>query len=274
MPNSEPFRLNVSCARQRAMVFCQSPATRRLARSRCLIPNRRLGRRLRFISHGLGEPKGIGDSSYLAITQLMKLGHPGELTHELVRFDRSGHRACRSLEPGTQHTRFPDRRPGREGRRPRAAASGQRRGARARGGRSLSATTSSKRSRGCWVSTFRSARRARSRPWPSSRVQLAGIDGRRDFAQRRRAWPQGHHGRRCRRHPEGRRDHSSGRPWRPTRARGPRPGSSSQDLPELRGARRAVGDEVAYYCTNPLFALSRAAQGVDPLVRPSRCDGY
>ncbi len=49
------------------------------------------------------------------------LGHPGQPAYELLRLDRASDRARRALERRAEHAGFPDRRPGREGRRPQPA---------------------------------------------------------------------------------------------------------------------------------------------------------
>ncbi len=61
------------------------PATRRPARSRCSIPESCAQRRLRFISHGLGESKGMRRVVVFRDHSVDEaLGHPGEPPHELV----------------------------------------------------------------------------------------------------------------------------------------------------------------------------------------------
>ena len=172
------------------------PATRPPVRSSCSTPGFVAQRRLRFISHGLGEYQGIGESSYFAITRLMKQwGIPVSPYTALLRLDRAGDRARGALERPAEHARFPDRRPGREGRRPqstRAAGIAQQEPAvddrvqvRGRAGDHAAGRDQ------------RSGRQDRQ-DHPGGRPR-AGAAGRHDrqarhSAQRRRARAQGHHG--------------------------------------------------------------------------------
>ena len=184
------------------------------------------------------------------------LGHPRQPPHQLLRLDRASDRARPALERPAEHARFPDRRPGGQGRRSRSARAARRRGARARGGRSPSSTRPSRRSRKLsGHHAFRSGKTGKITPVAELEPVAAGRHDRQagQPAQRRRARAQGHPGRRHGRDPEGRRDHPAGRAGRDRRTRRHRDARSTFPRPARAAARRsnAPGDEVDFHCTNP-----------------------
>ena len=77
------------------------------------------------------------------------------------------------------------------------------------------------------------------------------------------------------RHPEGRRDHPPGRPRRGRRPQGGRDAVPIPDgVPELRRPGRAVGRRGRLSLLESARPMPRPAQGVDPMVRPSRRHGH
>ena len=149
MTNSELVRLNeLRAAAERDAVRQPAQLDGRLAQAARL--------RGSAASAGCGSsrtawasPRGSSETSYFAITQLMKeWGIP--VSPHTARYDSIDEviEHARALERPAEHARFPDRRPGRQGRRPRPARAAGRRGARARAGRSPSSTRPSRRSRG------------------------------------------------------------------------------------------------------------------------------
>jgi DNA ligase (NAD+) len=71
MPNSELVRLN-ELRRAKGEVLFANPRNSTAGTLKMLDSKIVAGRRLRFISHGLGESEGISEKSYFALTQLMK----------------------------------------------------------------------------------------------------------------------------------------------------------------------------------------------------------
>ena len=82
MTNSELVRLNELRRGRRTRPRSPTPATRRPARSSCSIPKLCAQRRLRFVSHGLGEYRGDRRIVVLRAHPADEaLGHPGQPPH-------------------------------------------------------------------------------------------------------------------------------------------------------------------------------------------------
>ena len=217
--------------------------TPRRARSSCSIPKLCGQRRLRFVSHGLGEYRGIDETSYYALTRLMKeLGHPGQPPHGPVRLDRRGDRARPALERPAEHARLPDRRPGRQGRRPGPARAA---GARSKSPRwtiafKYEAEQAVTRLTGITVQVGKTGKLtpvAELEPvllagTTVKRASLHNADEleRKDVRDRRR-----------RGDPEGRRDHPAGRPRRGRRPQGRRDAVPIPDRRARAAAPRSSG---------------------------------
>ena len=235
MTNSELVRLNELRRAAEELPFANPRNS--TAGSLKLLDSKLCGqRRLRFVSHGLGEYQGIDERSYYCDHSLdEELGNPGQPLHGLLRHDRPGHRARPALERSAELARLPDRRPGREGRRPQSArAAGRaeqepaldhRLQVRGRAGRHAAG-----RDHGSGRQDGQADAGRRARAGPAGRH-----DGQaRQPAQRRRDRAQGRPYRRRRRDPEGRRDHPPGRPRRGRRPQGRR------DAPSLPHGRAPV----------------------------------
>ena len=121
MTNSELVRLNeLRAGRRGAPIRQPAKLDRRVAQA--ARPRLCAKRRLRFVSHGLGEYQGHRGILVLRLDPAhQELGHPGQPAQRRVRHDRAGHRARPALERSAEHARLPDRWPGGKGRRPRSA---------------------------------------------------------------------------------------------------------------------------------------------------------
>ena len=120
MTNSELLRLNELGP---PPGNCPSPTrgTPRPARSSCSTRGSAPQRRLRFVSHGLGESEGVAEVVSRDPQLLKGWGIP--VSPHTPRYDTidAGDRPRRALARRSEHARVPDRRARGQGRRPRPA---------------------------------------------------------------------------------------------------------------------------------------------------------